>query len=181
MNSPMVVSQWLFIRHLLVFIVYTITVDILVICNLSAIRPSYISTNTMMVGADTGLVGLTLGVGQTGQVLLLLLLLMVFLIGIPVYLWFWRNYLKRVVAFYGGKVQVCTCNFQPMPIHAVLSLALTLTRCILFLNLITLIQNDNSDNSPIPGIHQQGLRTGISPGVRCGPENVRAGSHLVFY
>ena len=132
MNFPVVVSQWLFIRHMVIFIVHSITVDVLDIYNLSAIRPSFIiPTNTMMVGAETGLVGLTLGVGQTGQVLLLLLLLMVFLIGIPVYLWFWRNYLKRVVAFYGGKVQVCGCAFQPMVVDVDLGLVISLTHCIL--------------------------------------------------
>jgi hypothetical protein len=101
MKNSMVFVQWFAMRHVVLFVGHAIVVDIL-----STIRPSYIFTNTMMVSADTGLVGLTLGVGQTGEVLLLLLLLMVFLIAIPVYLWFWRNYLKRVVAFYGGKVQV---------------------------------------------------------------------------
>ena len=49
---------------------------------------------------------LQIGVGPTGQVLLLLILLMVALIGIPIYLWIWRNYLKKIVNKITGKVQV---------------------------------------------------------------------------
>ena len=103
------VVRWLFLRHVVLFLVQQIGVDFHSIFKLATFHTSYVSSPTMMVGADTGLVGLTLGAGQTGEVLLLLLLLMLFLIGIPVYLWFWRNYLKRVVAFYGGKVQVRVC------------------------------------------------------------------------
>ena len=61
------------------------------------------------------LTNLQVGVGPTGQVLLLLILLMVALFGIPIYLWIWRNYLKKIVNKVTGKVQVrrvretCSC------------------------------------------------------------------------
>ena len=106
MKSSLAIAQWLFLRHVVLVMLQQIGGDVVSFFNLSTSHTSCFPTSFMVVRADTGLVGLTLGVGQTGEVLLLLLLLMVFLVGIPVYLWFWRNYLKRVVAFYGGKVQV---------------------------------------------------------------------------
>ena len=61
----------------------------------------------VLVSSQTNsLSNLQIGVGPTGQVLLLLILLMVALFGIPMYLWVWRNYLKKIVSKVTGKVQV---------------------------------------------------------------------------
>ena len=60
----------------------------------------------LVFSQTSSLSNLQIGEGPTGQVLLLLILLMVALFGIPIYLWIWRNYLKKIVSKVTGKVQV---------------------------------------------------------------------------